>query len=53
MASPGRREAGQRGEHIAARYLEQRGYRVVARNYRCSIGEMDLVVRGAEGIVFV
>ncbi len=38
---------------MAARYLEKQGYRVARRNYRCPAGEMDLVVEGAEGIVFV
>ena len=41
------------GEEIAAEYLEEKGYRIVARNYRGSYGELDLVaVRDAE-LVFV
>lgn len=36
------------GEELAARYLEQRGYEVVERNYRCPEGEADLVAYDAE-----
>ncbi len=40
----GRRAAlGQRGERAAARWYEARGYQVVARNWRCSAGEIDIV----------
>jgi putative endonuclease len=35
---------GARGEDAAARAYERRGYRVVARNWRCRLGELDLVV---------
>lgn len=49
----GRRDAGARGEQLAARYLEREGYRVVRRNYRCPLGEIDLVVEGVDGLVFV
>ena len=44
---------GMRAEQLAADYLEQRGYGVLARNWRRPEGELDLVV-GAEGLcVFV
>lgn len=32
-----------RGESDAVRYLEQHGYRIVARNFTCPIGELDIV----------
>jgi putative endonuclease len=35
---------GSAGEDAAVRWYEERGYRVVARNWRCRIGELDLVV---------
>mgnify|MGYP003588787317 CR=1 FL=1 len=44
---------GRRGEDLAAGYLESAGYRIVERNYRCPFGEMDLVARDGETIVFV
>ena len=36
---------GRRGEDLAADWYERQGYRVVARNWRCAIGEIDLVLR--------
>lgn len=37
---------GQLGEDAAARYLQQEGYEVIERNWRCSVGEVDIVARG-------
>ncbi len=34
---------GQRGERVAAKHLRQQGYRILARNLRSRIGEVDLV----------
>lgn len=34
---------GRRGEDIAARYYEQRGFTIRARNWRCKAGEIDIV----------
>ena len=45
-----RRSLGRRGEELAARYLENRGYRIVSRNYRLPFGEIDLVAE-ANGIL--
>jgi putative endonuclease len=42
-AIDGRRERGRRGEEAAARWYVRAGYRIVARNWRCSGGEIDLV----------
>jgi putative endonuclease len=39
----GRRERGRRGEEAAARWYGRAGYRIVARNWRCADGEIDLV----------
>lgn len=45
-------ERGAAGEQRAAAYLAECGYEVVARNWRCSIGEIDLVaVRGRRLVV--
>jgi len=37
------RALGPRGEHVAARFLKRRGYRILARNVRNRCGEIDLV----------
>ena len=44
---------GDRGEDLAARFLRGNGYRILARNYRCPCGEIDLIARDGEIIVFV
>lgn len=48
-----RRDLGQRGEELAARRLESEGLTIVARNYRCLAGEVDLIAREGECLVFV
>lgn len=42
---------GQYGEDIAARYLERQGMVVVARNWRCPAGEIDLVALDGDTVV--
>lgn len=45
-------ELGRRGEDLAANYLEDGGLRIIDRNWRCPIGEIDLVaVDGATLVV--
>jgi putative endonuclease len=46
-------ELGRRGERLAEQHLLARGYRLVERNWRCRQGEIDLVVRDGEALVFV
>ena len=42
---------GARGERLAAQWYRNHGYTVVARNWTCSIGEIDLIVRRGSEIV--
>jgi putative endonuclease len=44
---------GDDAESRAATYLARRGLAIVARNYRCRLGEIDLVARDGEVLVFV
>ena len=46
-------ELGRLGESLAADYLVALGYTIIARNWRCQRGELDLVVRLADTIVAV
>jgi putative endonuclease len=52
---PGRNriEQGQQAEQQAAEFLTQQGLTPLQRNYRCRSGEIDLIMRGREGLVFV
>jgi putative endonuclease len=45
--------AGVEAERIAERFLLQHGLVLVERNYRCRFGEIDLVMREADTLVFV
>jgi putative endonuclease len=44
---------GKWGEDIAAKYLEENGYRILQRNFRTHYGELDLIVEKLEVIHFV
>ena len=44
---------GNYGERVAAAFLRRHGYRVLTRNYRTTRGEIDLVCRHGETLVFV
>jgi putative endonuclease len=44
---------GAAGEALACRYLQSHGFAVVARNFRCRSGEVDVVARQGETTVFV
>jgi putative endonuclease len=46
-------DRGTRSEAMAAAFLEGRGLTIVARNYRCRLGEIDLVARDGGTTVFV
>ncbi len=48
-----RLHVGRLGEDLALKKLKKLGYRCIERNYRCSLGEMDLIARDGETLVFV
>ena len=48
-----RRSLGAKGEAIAAATLQQAGLTIIDRNWRCAAGEIDLVARDGETLVFV
>lgn len=47
-----RRELGARGEDAVADWYSGAGYEVVARNWRCRSGELDLILRRGRAYVF-
>ena len=48
-----RQTLGKRGEDLACRELERRGYAIVARRFRVRSGELDIVARDGATLVFV
>ena len=44
---------GRWGEETAAAYLRRRHYTIVAANYRCRLGEIDLIAENRDYLVFV
>jgi putative endonuclease len=48
-----RRHIGILGENLAKDFLKKRGYRILESNYRCPSGEIDIVARHKDYLVFV
>ena len=48
-----RHSLGKRGEQYAAQYLTGRGYAIRTRNWRCPVGEIDLVAEKEGALIFV
>jgi putative endonuclease len=48
-----RRRLGDFGESVAVAHLKREGYTILERNWRCQTGEIDLVARWQEELVFV
>jgi putative endonuclease len=48
-----RHAAGRTGERAAEAHLVRAGYRILARNYRCALGEIDLVALDRRTVAFV
>ena len=49
----GRRTLGRQGEDYAANHLAGLGYEIIVRNWRTRAGELDIVARDGEWLVFV
>ena len=47
-----RHELGRAGESLAAEYLEEQGLAVLARNWRCAQGELDIVASDGDQVIF-
>jgi putative endonuclease len=44
---------GGRGENVAAGYLRNHGFKIIVRNFRCELGEIDIIARDGKTLVFV
>src|SRR3972149_4446921 len=50
---PSTRTIGTKGEQVAVRFLKKNGYKILQRNYRCRVGEIDVVCYDHGTIAFV
>ena len=41
--SDGRRHTGETGEALAVKFLKKDGYKIIEQNYRCKLGEIDII----------
>lgn len=48
-----RRYIGEKYEQKAVEYLEKQGYKILEKNYRCKLGEIDLIASHENFLVFV
>lgn len=48
-----RKLLGDRGERAAVRFLKRQGYRIIAKQYRNSYGEVDIIAQDGKVVVFV
>ncbi len=46
-------KTGKKGEDLAARYLVNKGYRIIYRNYRTPYGEIDIICEYEKSVIFV
>lgn len=48
-----KRQQGQHAEDLARQFLERQGLRLLTRNFRCRLGEVDLIMQEGDCLVFV
>ncbi|MFC1897792.1 YraN family protein [Chloroflexota bacterium] len=48
-----RRDTGILGEKLAKDFLKKRGYRILETNYRCPEGEIDIIAKHQDSLVFI
>lgn len=48
-----KKRVGRLGEELAAALLEDRGYKIIVRNFSCKFGEVDIIARKGGTIAFV
>ena len=53
MPGKSRRVLGEQGERLAEEFLRKLGYKILRRNWRSRLGEIDLIARDGDEVVFV
>ena len=48
-----RKELGAKGEKLAVKFLKRKRYKIIQRNYRCKLGEIDIIAERNSTLVFV
>lgn len=48
----GKDALGERGENVAAKHLQKLGYRILGRNFKSPMGEIDIIARDGKTLVF-
>jgi putative endonuclease len=48
-----KKDLGRRGEEVAFRFLKKKGYRIIEKNYACKMGEMDIIAKEKDTLVFI
>lgn len=44
---------GEKGERLAVKFLKKKGYKIIKQNYKTPIGEIDIIARDRETLVFI
>lgn len=53
MPATNKKQRGREGEDYAAQILENEGLKIILRNYRCPVGEMDIIAAEGDRLIFV
>src|SRR5690348_10664811 len=48
-----KKQIGNSGEEEAVNYLQKNGYKIIQKNYRCKIGEIDIIAKDSDYLVFI
>jgi len=48
-----RHQLGESGESLAVKLLKKDGYKIIEQNYRCKLGEIDIIAKDGDVLTFV
>jgi putative endonuclease len=48
-----KQDLGKKGEDLALKFLKSQKYKIIARNFRCRLGEIDIIAQDKETLVFI
>lgn len=52
-SSDERHQLGEGGEYLAVKLLKKDGYRIIEQNYRCKLGEIDIIAEDGDVLTFI